>query len=346
MKSARLVPALAVASLALQCMHGSATADPGAEPNAGAVRFAQAGTGLPSAPAPEIAPGGVVPPPGELSPQDPPPDGLPPDAGPPEASPPETRPGQSAPDLAEPVPAPDAAPATPDAPSAPEDSGEAGPEEGAPDAAPEMAPGEAVPAPDSSPAPGDGPEPQSSPDAGGTSIEAPPQVDQRIIVQPAPPPVPGAPEILRSPDQMTEAARRTWSDLMAAARSGDLERLRPLIERQPEPPSFAFDAELEDPIEYLQSLSGDPEGREILAILLEILEAGFVRVEEGSAGDMFVWPYFAHYPLDALTPEQMVEMYTILTSADYQEMRSYGAYIFFRVGISPDGSWRFFVAGD
>ncbi|MGQ7792374.1 hypothetical protein ACUN0C_08205 [Faunimonas sp. B44] len=343
MKSARLVPALTIACLALHSVHGSASA----EPQAGAVRLAQAGTGLPSAPAPEIAPGGVTPP-RDLAPEAAPPDAMPPDSGTPEGMSPDAQPpGESAPDLAEPVPPPDAAPATPDAPSAPEDGDEAAPEEGVPDVAPETAPGEAVPAPESSPAPGDGPgTPQSSPDAGGPSTEAPPQANDRIIVQPMPPSVPGAPEILRSPDQMTEAARRTWSDLMEAARSGDLERLRPLIERQSEPPSFAFDAELEDPIEYLQSLSGDPEGREILAILLEILEAGFVRVEEGSAGDMFVWPYFAHYPLDALTPEQMVEMYTILTSADYQEMRSYGAYIFFRVGISPDGAWRFFVAGD
>jgi len=27
-------------------------------------------------------------------------------------------------------------------------------------------------------------------------------------------------------------------------------------------------------------------------------------------------------------------------------MRSFGAYNFFRVGISPEGEWRFFISGD
>ena len=33
-------------------------------------------------------------------------------------------------------------------------------------------------------------------------------------------------------------------------------------------------------------------------------------------------------------------------SGDYDDMKSYGAYIFYRVGITPDGHWQFFVAGD
>jgi hypothetical protein len=36
----------------------------------------------------------------------------------------------------------------------------------------------------------------------------------------------------------------------------------------------------------------------------------------------------------------------LLTAADYEEMRSYGSYTFFRVGIAPDGRWLFFLAGD
>jgi hypothetical protein len=27
-------------------------------------------------------------------------------------------------------------------------------------------------------------------------------------------------------------------------------------------------------------------------------------------------------------------------------MKQFGAYIFYRVGIAPDGQWAFFVAGD
>lgn len=149
----------------------------------------------------------------------------------------------------------------------------------------------------------------------------------------------------RSPDLLPDPVRKTWQALIDAARSGDIEALRPLIAAQPEPPVFAFGG-IEDPIDHLKSLSGDPEGREILAILLEVLEIGFVRVEQGTDNEMYVWPYFADVPLDRLTAEQVVELFTILTAGDYQDMLSYGAYIFFRVGISPDGRWHFFVAGD
>jgi hypothetical protein len=149
----------------------------------------------------------------------------------------------------------------------------------------------------------------------------------------------------RSPEHLPGPVRKTWQSLVNAARSGDIEALRPLIAAQPEPPVFTF-GDVSDPIDHLKSLSGDPEGREMLAILLEILEIGYVRVEQGTENEMFIWPYFADIPLERLTGEQVVELFTILTAGDYQDMLSYGAYIFFRVGISPDGRWHFFVAGD
>jgi len=155
----------------------------------------------------------------------------------------------------------------------------------------------------------------------------------------------GYPPILRKDSDMPEPVRKTWTALRDAARKGDIEALQPLIDAQPSPPTFAFD-EIDQPILYLKSLSGDPEGREILAILLEVLESGFVLADPDTPEAMYLWPYFARYPLEQLTPEQMVEMFTLLTAGDYQDMLSYGAYIFFRVGISPDGAWHFFVAGD
>jgi len=151
--------------------------------------------------------------------------------------------------------------------------------------------------------------------------------------------------ILRDRAVLPDAVRATWQELVSAARSGDIEALRPIIAMQPQPPTFAF-AQVDEPIEYLKSLSGDPAGREVLAILLEILETGFVHVDAGTEQEMYLWPYFARYPLSRLTPQETVEMFTILTAGDYQDMLSYGAYIFFRVGIGPDGAWHFFVAGD
>ena len=113
------------------------------------------------------------------------------------------------------------------------------------------------------------------------------------------------------------------------------------------PPNLGADADQDkDPIAFLKSLSGDPEGREILAILSEVLDAGYVHVDIGTPQEAYIWPYFARYPIDTLTPPQMVELFRILTSSDYDEMKSFGAYMFYRVGIAPNGTWTYFEAGD
>jgi hypothetical protein len=153
------------------------------------------------------------------------------------------------------------------------------------------------------------------------------------------------PPILRSEEEMPEPVRETRRRLLAAARSGDIEQLRALMAEQPSPPRVSF-GDPGDPIDYLKALSSDAQGREILAILVEVLESGFIHSGEGTADDLYVWPYFAAYPLQALDPSQVVELYTLVTAADHQDMVSYGAYTFFRAGIAPDGRWLFFLAGD
>ena len=84
----------------------------------------------------------------------------------------------------------------------------------------------------------------------------------------------------------------------------------------------------------------------IIAILISILEAPFVHVEKGTPQEVYVWPYFARMPLKALTPQQRVELFRIVTGADYKEMQDFGAYSFYRLGIGPDGTWHYFVSGD
>jgi len=153
------------------------------------------------------------------------------------------------------------------------------------------------------------------------------------------------PIILRDESALPAPVRETRQKLIDVAKSGDIEQLRMLMQAQPKMPSVSY-GDPGDPIEYLKALSADADGREILAILLEVLQSGFLHVDEGTDGDHFLWPYFADYPLNALTPEQLVELFTLVTAADYEDMKSYGAYTFFRVGIAPDGSWLFFVAGD
>lgn len=153
------------------------------------------------------------------------------------------------------------------------------------------------------------------------------------------------PQIHYGVEGLPKPVARLRDQILEAARSGDVEKLRPVLESNEMPPTLSL-TRIDDPIDFLKASSGDEEGRELLAILSEILEAGWVHVDEGTPQEMYVWPYFARYPLDKLSPPQEVELYRILTAADVEEMRRFGAYIFYRVGIGPDGTWHYFVAGD
>jgi hypothetical protein len=141
-------------------------------------------------------------------------------------------------------------------------------------------------------------------------------------------------------------ARRMRELLLEAAQSGDVEKLRPYIGESDDATMLSFGGVDGDPIEFLKSLSGDGEGYEILAILEDVLQSGYVHFDPGSENELYIWPYFYGIPLDKLTPPQRVELYRLVTHGDYEDMKQFGAYNFYRIGITPQGRWRFFVAGD
>jgi len=154
------------------------------------------------------------------------------------------------------------------------------------------------------------------------------------------------PDVLYDLALLPEPVRRMRELIVEACLSGDIERLRPLISSGEDATQLSFGDMPGDPIAFLRELSGDEHGHEILAILYEVLSAGYVRLAEGTPEEMYVWPYFFAVPLDALTGRQRVELFKIVTAGDYEDMKNYGAYIFYRAGISPEGRWLFFVAGD
>lgn len=141
-----------------------------------------------------------------------------------------------------------------------------------------------------------------------------------------------------------EPVRRLRQLIIDAASSGDIEKLRPLINAGPN--QTRIDAEGTDPIAALKSFSGDPEGLEVLAIILDLLSTGYARVDAGTPDEMYVFPYFAGKSLNTLTKPEKVDLLRIITAGDLADMQEYGNYSFYRIGISPDGQWKFFGAGD
>ncbi|WP_411034994.1 hypothetical protein [Shinella sp. BYT-45] len=153
-------------------------------------------------------------------------------------------------------------------------------------------------------------------------------------------------EVLYDIGKAPEPVRRMRELIVEAAASGDIERLRPLLGKGMTETQVSMVESEEGPVETLKGQSGDPEGIEVLAILLDVLATGFAHVDKGTPEEMYVWPYFAEKPLASLTPPEKVELLRIVTAGDFADMQEFGSYNFYRVGITPDGQWKFFVTGE
>jgi len=154
-----------------------------------------------------------------------------------------------------------------------------------------------------------------------------------------------APEIITDLSRLPAPVALMRERILAAARSGRLDRLVAVMRANDLMPIFSLNDD-KDPIAYWKANYPDSEGVEILATVIDILDAGFVHVDAGTPQEIFLWPYFARMPLKELTPEQKVELFKIVTGADYRDMLDFGAYNFYRLGIGSDGTWHFFVTGD
>jgi hypothetical protein len=197
---------------------------------------------------------------------------------------------------------------------------------------PDSSTGAAVPA-DPAPDTNAAPDPDA-PDAAAPDDDTPPSPGPAEI-----------PQVEYDFSKLPAPVERLREQIIAAAETGDPEKLRTIIDAQDEPPDFG-PSDTGDPIGYLKLQSGDSEGREILAILIEVLEAGYVHVDVGTPDEVYLWPYFARYPIDKLSPQQLVQLFKLVYAGDYEDMLSNGLYDYFRAGISPDGQWRFFTSGD
>lgn len=186
------------------------------------------------------------------------------------------------------------------------------------------------------PAPAPQPTPQAAPAAPARPAQAPPSALSRAQA---------APEIVYDLSLLPLPVARTRARILEAARSGDLEKLLAVMQSGEILPIFTFGTE-KNPLIYWRTNYPDSGGVEVLSILINILESGYVVIDKGTPQAMYVWPYFAFTPLKSLSPEQKVALFRIVTGADYKEMSEFGAYIFYRLGIAPDGTWHFFVSGD
>jgi hypothetical protein len=187
-----------------------------------------------------------------------------------------------------------------------------------------------------SPDTNDGQPEQAEPDDEQVPDAVRPQVDPNAPL----------PEVSYDLGKLPAAVREMHDKIVEACKTGDIEKLRPLIGTGSGQTQLSLTEIEGDPIKFLHDLSGDTDGQEILAILEMLLETGYVHINVGKPDEAYVWPYFYAMPLSRLDARQRVELFKIVTAGDYEDMKTFDAYVFYRIGITPQGRWAFFVAGD
>jgi hypothetical protein len=132
--------------------------------------------------------------------------------------------------------------------------------------------------------------------------------------------------------------------ILAAVHAGDVAELRDAIEWNEIPPDFGAAAQ-DDPIAYWKRISADGEGREVLAVLANLLALPPARLAIGRDLEnthVYVWPYLAELPLDGLTPAEEVDLYRIMPVAAAKKARAAKTWAWWRLAIGADGTWHTF----
>lgn len=125
----------------------------------------------------------------------------------------------------------------------------------------------------------------------------------------------------------------THAGLLAAAESGDYEALRPFLHDEF---SYTFGLPHEDgPIAYWQRVEAESDERPIETL------ARILRMPYTLFAGTYVWPFAYDKQAEELTDYER-ELLGDLAESFLPET----GYLGWRAGITPDGRWQFFIAGD
>ncbi len=144
---------------------------------------------------------------------------------------------------------------------------------------------------------------------------------------------------------LTANAAEMRDAILAAVKTGDISELKHAIAWNELPPEFGETAG-EDPIAFLKAQSVDGEGREILAIIANLLSLEPASLPIGADYEnntVFVWPYLAELPLHKLTPAQDVDLLRLMPAAEAKALRQSKKWTWWRLAIGADGTWLSFM---
>jgi hypothetical protein len=148
-----------------------------------------------------------------------------------------------------------------------------------------------------------------------------------------------APVLVARPSELPAPVQRMREAILAAVASGDIDLLREALEINELMPLVDGD-KAADPIAWWKQHSADGTGRDVLALLGDLLALPPARVRRGDGGDNFLWPYLAATPPASLSPAQVVDLYRIAPAGEVAAMLAQNRYRWYRLIIGGDGTWH------
>lgn len=113
-------------------------------------------------------------------------------------------------------------------------------------------------------------------------------------------------------------------------------------------PGFSFtfgggDDSIDAPIHHWQYL--EAQGEQPMLFLAELLNRPFGTIESEGV-TYYVWPSVHTKEWDAATQAEIERLRPLYGDEDFSDFEAFGAYFGYRVGITDNGDWVYFIAGD
>lgn len=132
--------------------------------------------------------------------------------------------------------------------------------------------------------------------------------------------------------------------ILAAVHSGNIADLKDAIEWNEMKPDFGPEANA-DPIAYWKKISADGEGREVLAVLANLLALPPARLAIGQDPEnslVYVWPYLSEVTPGSFTAGEDVDLYRIMPPEAAKAAKTAKRWSWWRIAIGADGTWHTF----
>lgn len=151
-----------------------------------------------------------------------------------------------------------------------------------------------------------------------------------------------SPKIAYELSKLPHAVRVMRASIIRAAKSGKMDALRAVLQKNEIQPIVDFDSKL-SPTEFWMDISQDGNGRDVLAAMVEIFMKPYAVLNQGTPKEKYVWPYLAELDIRKLNARQEVDLLRLVSVRQYKAMKKAGKYLGYRASIGKDGTWHIFV---